>query len=334
MGMLPPQASEQAYIDQKQNGREVEKQHCYDFYRKKQSIRPFFLTTTVNPVPVPAGVGQTAVATLDIGQEADFNVQKIACLVSRAGGAPARQDDFTFRIIDTRKGVAMSNVQIHNLCGTGTGLFPFILPDPYWFPRASSIQIEMTNRTAVALNVFWSFTGSNYYYREFENLTNTPNWERLSAGAKQYFVASQRKYLNPRFLGLDQTSINVGPGATVVDVPITIGQEGDFEAMAITSFSTAQYTFQLRESNTGRFLTSGAMSSATVTGDGERPWLFSETLLLGSNSQLFVTFTNLDLVNTNTIFFTLIGREWFDTASMNLTAGPDFYFDKYNQSVV
>ena len=159
MGMLPPQASEQAYLDQKQNGREVEKQHCFDFYRKKQSIRPFFLTTTVNPVPIAAGVGQTAVATLDIGQEADFNVQKIACLVSRAGGAPARQDDFTFRIIDTRKGVAMSNVQIHNLCGTGTGLFPFILPDPYWFPRASSIQIEMTNRTAVALNVFWSFTG-------------------------------------------------------------------------------------------------------------------------------------------------------------------------------
>jgi hypothetical protein len=71
-----------------------------------------------------------------------------------------------------------------------------------------------------------------------------------------------------------------------------------------------------------------------VTGDGERPYLLPESLLLGSNSQLFVTFTNLDLVNTNTIFFTLIGREWFDTASMNLTAGPDFYFDKYNESVV
>lgn len=328
-----PIAPEMEMQNRREQGTSVERQYGLEYLRRKKVIRPFDYTLdNVTPgTPFTLAANQAATGVVTIFKEHDFELQKLMCVVDvpALGIVGGRGDDLLFRIRDDRKQVYLSNNFIHMLCGTGSGIFPLVLPDSKFFSRSSTISIEMVNRRAFPINVYWVLRGRAFYGREFENLTDVPDFKRLSQQQKEFFIAKQKKYIEPYFFTTDNIPVSVGPGLTLQDVLLSIRQEGDFEVFAYTAFSTAPFTVLIRESNTGRFLTNRPIASNAGIGDGERPALLPEPLFLDANSQLLLTFTNLDPLNTNTIFFTLIGRKWYDTASMNLTTGPEFYLDKY-----
>lgn len=313
-------------------GSKLENQYGFAYLRRKKTIRPFDYTTDgAPPFAVPALATVTAIVT--INKEADFELHKIAAVtdVPALGIINGRGDDFTFRIRDDRKEAYLSNGPIHNLCGTGSNIFPLVLPDTKFFARSTTMSIEMTNRRATAINVWWMFRGRNYYSREYENLTDTPDFARLSKAAKEFMVARQKKYIEPYFFTMDTTPVVIPSGGALNQQVLNIRQEGDFEVFAYTAFSTqGPFSWLARESNSGRFLMNRALASGTSMGDGERPALLPEPLFLDANSQLLIDFTDLAATGVaNNVFLTLVGRKWFDSASLNLTAGPDFYLDKF-----
>lgn len=307
-------------------------QYGLEFLRRKKIIQPFTYTPNVAQ-PFALAAGGTATMSFVIDKEADFELHKIACVVDvpALGIVNGRGDDFTFRILDSRRQIYFSNNPIHNLCGTGSGIFPLCLPETRMFKASTNVQVEVVNRRATPINLWMEFHGLNFYSREFQNLTDIPDFSRLSDQAKRFFVADSKKYIDPHFLTLDGGMLAILGGQTLTDQVISIRQEGDFEAFAITAFSLFPFSFRMRRGGTGRIFSPFFVTSGAACGDGERPFLFPEPIWLDANSQLFIDFTNSNAVVANQIFFTLIGRKWFDSASLNLTAGPSFYMDKLNQ---
>jgi hypothetical protein len=311
------------------HGRQEAADYGLQFLRYKKVVKPFSYTTDAVPVVLPANGRATAVIT--INKEASFEWDKLSAVVDipALGLTQVRGDDFTFRIRDDRKGQFITNGFLHNLAATGSNIFPLVLPQSKFFQGSDTISIEMVNRRGQVVNVFWEFSGKNFYSREFENLTAVPTFTQLSKQEQRYFLATQRKYVEPYFYTFDAGPVTIPAGGTLTDQLISIQQQGDFELFAWTAFSDAPFTWIARESNTGRFLMNRALGSGTSVGDGERPRLLSDTYWLDSNSEIFVTLNNLDALNANQVFLCLIGRVWYDTASMNLVTGPDFYYDKY-----
>lgn len=300
-----------------------------DFLRRKKVVRPFSYTSAPT-TPVNVAANGRAIIQFAINKEAAFEFCKLAAVVDipALGQYGIRGDDFTFRIIEGGKQNALSNGFIHNLIGTGSGIFPHVLPQPLWLKPAGSIQIEVVNLRAVPIDIHFEFQGKHYYLREFENITQVPDFLALSQQEKLFFLATQKKWLSPYYYTLDTESLTLAAGAAG-NAQISIRQSGDFEVFAWASYSDAPFTWQARESNTGRFFSNQPLASAASLGDGERPRILPETMWIDSNSDVYIDFVNLDPLNANTIYFTLIGRQWYDTASMNLTAGPEFFYDKY-----
>lgn len=327
-----PIAPEREMERQRQEGTVVTQQYGMEYLRRKKVIRPFDYTldnvTPATPFTIAANAAATGIIT--IFKEHDFELQKLMCVcdVPAFGIIGGRGDDLLFRIRDDRKGMYLSNNFIHMLAGTGSGIFPLILPDSKFFGRSSTISIEMVNQRAFPINVWWTLRGRGFYAREFENLTDVPDFSRLSKQAREFFIAKQKKSIEPFMYTLDNSPVTLAALATQQDVLLSIRQEGDFEIFAYTAYSDQPFSVLIRESNTGRFLTNRPIASNSAIGDGERPALLAEPLFLDANSQLLITFTNLS-VNVNNIYFTLIGRKWLDTASMNLVTGPEFYMDKF-----
>jgi len=328
-----PIAPEMEMQKRREQGTAVERQYGLEYLRRKKIIRAFDYTldnvAPGAPFTIPASGAATAVVT--IFKEMDFELQKLMLVVDvpALGIVGGRGDDLLFRFRDDRKQQYLMNNFIHNLAGTGSGIFPLVLPDSKFLGRSTTLSVEMQNRRAFDINVWWVFRGRAFYGREYENLTDIPDFKRLSQQQKEFFLAKQKKYIEPYMFTTDQSPVIVPPGGTVQDIVLNIRQEGDFEIFAYTAFSTAPFAVLIRESNTGRFLTNRPIASNAAIGDGERPALLSEPLFLDANSQLLITFMDLGGLVSNEIFFTLIGRKWFDTASMNLTTGPEFYLDKY-----
>lgn len=311
----------------------VEDQWGLQYLRRKKLIKGFNYTVDgAQPFNVPAGGARTA--TVTINREADWEMHKICATVDVPGlGIVAgRNDDFTFRIRDDRKGLYLSNNFIHNIAGTGSGLFPLVLPDTNLFKRGTTFSIDIQNRRAAqAIDIWWNFDGKNYYAQDVENLTDINDFERLSKQEKKYFLTKRKRYITPFMYTMDGGGIAVGPGATLQDQILTVQQAGDFEIFAWSAFSTnGPFTWVARESNTGRFLQQREICSASGMGDGERPHVLPEPFYVEGNGQLLITFRNLNAVATNTIFLTLIGRSWWDTSSLNLTIGPEFYCSMYD----
>lgn len=330
-------APEDELARRRASGTEAERLYGFEYLRRKKIIRPYDyvlpdLDGTAPPFALAASATQTGVIT--ISKEADFELSKLMAVVDipALGIVNGRNDDFTFRLKDDRKQVYLMSNPIHNLAGTGSAIFPLVLPDTKFFPRSSTVSIEMTNRRALAVNVWFTLRGKNYYAREFENLVNVPDFEKLSAQAKQFFVAKQKKFIEPYIFTMDTSPVVIAAASgQAADQVLNIRQEGDFEVFAFVAFaSRGPFSVLMRESNTGRFLTSRELCSGDGIGDGERPALLDEPLFLDANSQVLCTFTDLSGVAGNTIWFALLGRKWFDSSSLNLTSGASFFYSKYD----
>lgn len=333
-GVAPDAGPHQGFQRFRTTASEIEAQYGLALLRRKKVIRPHYYTTEVSPVRVPAN--GSAVATIRVRKEADFEIHKISAVADLFEnlGAPntptvtaQRGDDFTYRMTLLRKQNSIMNQPIHNLLGTGSGVFPLVLPDAAWMDHASAVRIEFFNRRAFPIEIFFTLSGLNYYYREFDQLTNVIDFTRLSRAEKEFFVASKKKFIEAYMYTLDNESITLAAGASGSET-IRIRQEADFEAMYVNAFANGPFRFRIRETNTGRFITSVDIHSDTGTGEGTRPYLLPESLWLDNNSTVEIDFENLD-DDSNEIFFTLIGRQWYDTPSQNLTAGPDLFYEMY-----
>lgn len=320
-----------AYQAWRANGTGEEKQYGMSFLRRKKLIKGFTYTTDGTP-PFAVAANGAGTASITINKEADFEAYKIVAVtdVPALNILGGRGNDFTYRIKDNRKQMYLSNTFIHNIAGTGSGVFPLIMPEPRFFPGASQISIEFNNLRNTAINIWFSLVGKNYYTRELENLTNVADFTALSSPEKNFMVAQQKMYIEPYMFTLDNGALTLSPSGTATQQAINMRQEADFEIFAYTAYSTAPFSFIIRESNSGRFLMNNPVNSLGGLGDGEHPLLLPEPYWVDSNSQLLIDFTNLSSVESNTIYLTLLGRRWYNSNSLNLTNGPDFFTNKYD----
>lgn len=301
-----------------------------EFLRKKKIIQPFTLTpNAAQPFVLGASASDTLIFIVD--REFDFELHKISCVVDvpALGILNGRGDDFTMRIRDERTQEYMSNQPLHYLTCTGSGIFPLCLPETKYFKNNTTIRVEVVNRRATPINIWMELHGLAIYEKELANLTDVSNFANLSQQAKEFFLAKQKHSIDSYFYTLDGGALTLAAGLSATLQPITIRQEGDFEAFAMTAFSTVPFSFQVRRGQGGRLMQNRFVASGAAFGDGERPLLLAEPLWCDANTQLQIDFTNLSAIDQCVIFPVFIGRRWKDTASMNLTAGPDFYMSKF-----
>jgi len=303
-----------------------------EFLRRKKIVQP--LTLTPNAVqPFVLGAGAAGTIIFQVDREFDFELHKIACVVDVPGLGiiNGRNDDFVMRIRDDRTQDYLSNQPLHYLTCTGSGIFPLCLPETRYFKNNTTIRVEVTNRrAALPINIWMEMHGVAIYEKELANLTDVPEFARLSKQAKDFFISKGKHSVETYFYTLDGGMLTLVAGGAANLQPITIRQEGDFEAFALTAFSTQPFSFQMRRGQGGRLLQTRMVASGAAAGDGERPFLFAEPIWIDANAQIQIDFQNLNAGVGSVIFPTLIGRRWKDSASMNLTAGPDFYVSKYD----
>jgi hypothetical protein len=124
-----------------------------------------FLTGTNQAIPASATSVQQVV---QITSEADFVVQQLSAIDWSAAGTLLQDPDYTIQIaISSGRPWFNAPLSVRNVAGMyASAELPIPLPFPRLIPLNSSLTVTVTNRTAVAANLFQlALIGFNVYYQ-------------------------------------------------------------------------------------------------------------------------------------------------------------------------
>lgn len=116
--------------------------------QKRLLTYPFFMTPDGGAFTLAAGGVSQQFAS--ISSDFDFEIYKINSI---------SDENFTYDI--RHRGDTLSNnAQVHNLVATGTGEFPYVLPQPFVVKRNERLTLNFTNLSAVNPNtVYFTMIG-------------------------------------------------------------------------------------------------------------------------------------------------------------------------------
>lgn len=314
--------------DYRDSREKLSKKYGVDWLRRKTAMQYRVYTPDTNPHTVPANT--TNVAIIRIDRAGHFEAHSIVAYVNDGVNEQVRGDFFTYRITDPRTGRDLMNGPMHMLTATGSGTFPFHLPDTKFFTASSVIQVEFTNLTAGSIDIDFQVHGRELRYKSFKNLTDVDDFERLSRPEQEFMIATQKRFVEPYMFTTDTNpfTIAAGVGTGQSQQRIEIPGSFDFEWFGTAVHSEAEFTWEVRGGPNDNRVFHQPLGSVGSTGTGERPFWLPETFLLPANSELLLDFTNRS-ANTNEVYLTLIGRNWYDREQMNLTGGPELFYDRY-----
>lgn len=109
--------------------------------------------------------GANGQVTIPIQADSDFLWVATSFVVFTAANTIDPAPDMEFSVIDTGSGRQLQDAPMHVLNATGNGQWPFILPEPKIFSGNGSIQVSVTDLSAVAkARVEFSLLGSKIFY--------------------------------------------------------------------------------------------------------------------------------------------------------------------------
>ena len=138
------------------------------------NARKIVLDHFVYMASFPALVGGTTVSvTIPIQSDSDFLWMGTSLTVFTAANVLDAAPDLVFSVIDSGSGRQLQSAPMPVLGNTGTGQWPFTLPEPKLFVGNGSIQVTVTDRSAVnKAQVDFSFLGYKIFYTASYNRAN------------------------------------------------------------------------------------------------------------------------------------------------------------------
>lgn len=282
----------------------------------KRHVRPFWL--------IPTDSDEQIVSLAAAGTPGD-EVKKVQFVVDTQGHFEiaysmfeATDPNFLVIISDGGNNEAqLMNREIHATTISADAKRPFIWPETYFLnvqnaPR--TVFMNFRNLSSSPNNVRWAFHGRRWYHKEAPALVQQAIEERFARMEKTYTY----------FLTVEPTRA----GGRPPDIILTPSQalqensapffratdEADTEVYKLMVFaqfadgSDGQFTFALREQQSGRILANGQVSNSSGWGTGAFPFILPETFLFERNYVLLFEVTNLSSSQNLTIFPTLCGR--------------------------
>ena len=229
----------------------------------------------------------------------------------------ATSPDFFVEILDGGNNQAgFQNSEIHASTIAGDAKRPFTLPETWFFntqdaPR--SIFMNFRNRSAAPNDIRWVFAGRRWYHKESPYIVQEAIERRFLRTEKTYtYFLTNQPFPTPSA----PPGIPIAAGASVIENAAPIFKatnEADTEIYKLMIFAVddqgadADFTFALREQQSGRTLSDGQVHVSNGWGDGQFPFVLPETFLFQRNYELIFEITSLS-ANPITIFPTLCGR--------------------------
>jgi hypothetical protein len=107
---------------------------------------------TFNLTFLAAAPGAVAPQIFQISNNMNFLLQYITGAVFEPAGTNIPSPDLLVQLQDSSSGWLYSDSPVHWLQTVGTAQFPFILPEPKLIPSNASIQLKLTNNTALTFD--------------------------------------------------------------------------------------------------------------------------------------------------------------------------------------
>lgn len=122
----------------------------------------FVYTATWNTL----AAGATTAVTVPVQADSDFVLEEFNLVAFSAAGVLVPTPDYLIQLVDQGSGRALQDNPIHVSNVTGNGPLPYVLREPKFFIGNGSIQITLTNLTAVAARVDAALIGEKVFYLE------------------------------------------------------------------------------------------------------------------------------------------------------------------------
>ncbi len=131
------------------------------------------------------------------------------------------------------------------------------------------------------------------------------------------YINPAKRHVKPYWLVTDPVTIALGANATSNPIPMLIDTQGHYEIFYSMFQSTGDFTINIFDPGTRRFLMNREIHNRTIAGTARRPHIWPESYFMNvENAQrsLLVTFRDLS-GNPNNIRFTLVGRRFYHKES-------------------
>jgi hypothetical protein len=282
----------------------------------KRHVRPFWLipvkeaeqAITLTAAGTP---GDTAKGiSFEVDTQGHFEIE-YAMFVATSG-------EFLVEIFDPNIPRFLQNTEIHARTIAGTARRPFIWPESYFVNVQNAkrtIQMNFRNLSANPNTIRWCFHGRRWYHKESDAPVQRAIEERFARMEKTY------TYFQTLNLGLSGYPPSTPEGANPPGLTLAAGQvlqentapffqaddQADTEVYYLTAVSAGRYDWKLREKQSGRILANGEVSDLSGWGDGEFPFVLSETFFFERNYVLLFEVRDTSGA-PNIIYPTLTGR--------------------------
>ena len=182
------------------------------------------------------------------------------------------------------------------------GQSPFIFPETLWMDAGSTLLLTFTDASGVIQAVRPVIHGRKFYLRSAPRGIGNNVLSRRER---------ERRVSTPYWYTTDQ-AMALAAGQTGLQIPLTVSQEGHFEARKITCVASGPFNFKISENRNGINMAGNTfVSNVSCTGIASFPYIFPESWLIERNTQLTIEFNNV-FPGPNTIFFTISGRRIYD----------------------
>lgn len=121
--------------------------------------------TYVANYPIATFIGAATIpVNVPILNDSDFLLEKLSLCSYTAAGVFLPNPDYTITFFDAASGRQYQSaaVHVHNIMGDA--FWPFVLPEPLVLVGGSTLQVTLTNRTAVAAEVDVALHGSKIFH--------------------------------------------------------------------------------------------------------------------------------------------------------------------------
>lgn len=108
--------------------------------------------------------GATIPVNISINADSDFVLRYSNLASFSAAGTPVVTPDYTITLFDTGSGRNLQDQALHVSTVTGSGILPYIWPEPKLIKANSTLVVTLTNLTAVAALTYVSLIGFKVFY--------------------------------------------------------------------------------------------------------------------------------------------------------------------------
>jgi len=268
----------------------------------KGHVRPYYMLPKPPTTLALAGAGSVGELLFEVDLEGHFEWESF---VTKPQDAPTSLTQVVLNLFDAQKNRFLSNRPVHFQTIAAIVDRGFRLPEPYLFNvgdglRTMNVGVKKLDAGAFTLNL--AMLGRRYYHveappdvaRKFDEVL------RGNERAHTYFLTYKEVE------GDGTPPVIAAGGQRTFHFKADDDADSDLHKMMVPA-GTGDFSFVLREADTNRQLSNGLISRQMGFGDGEFPFYFADTYLLGRGKELLFEVTNESGANLQ-IFATIAGR--------------------------